>query len=170
MCAAINHVAERVKGRTLSSLVADWGKTWRHLVNDSQLRWIGPDKGAMHLAVGAVVNAVWDLLAKEAGKPLWRYVAEMSPAELVRCIDFRYLTDVLGPDERSAAKQALRSATVDVLVVGGGVVGCGAAQARTNTRSSRSRAVQRHGGLVLPASALESGLPLKLRELTRLCV
>jgi L-fuconate dehydratase len=72
------------------------------VTGDSQLRWIGPDKGAMHLATGAVVNAVWDLLAKEAGKPVWLYVAEMSPEQLVSIIDFRYLTDAITPDEALA--------------------------------------------------------------------
>ena len=102
VCSAITHVAERIRGRTLSSLVADWGKTWRHLVNDSQLRWIGPEKGVIHLALGAVVNAVWDLWAKVLGKPVWRIVADMSPEEFVRCIDFRYITDAITPDEAIA--------------------------------------------------------------------
>ncbi|KAI0025963.1 L-galactonate dehydratase [Xylariomycetidae sp. FL0641] len=106
VCAAINHVAERLQGRTLSSLVADWGKTWRHLVNDSQLRWIGPEKGVIHLALGAVVNAVWDLWAKQLGKPVWRIVAEMTPEELVRCIDFRYITDAVTPAEAVALLRA----------------------------------------------------------------
>ncbi|KAL1896156.1 L-galactonate dehydratase [Sporothrix stenoceras] len=109
VCAAINHVADRVKGRTLSSLVADWGATWRHLVNDSQLRWIGPEKGVIHLALGAVVNAIWDLWAKVLGKPVWRIVAEMSPEEFVRCIDFRYITDALTPAE---ALEILKTAEV----------------------------------------------------------
>lgn len=91
-----------MKGRTLSSLVADWGKTWRYLVNDSQLRWIGPEKGVIHLALGAVVNAAWDLWAKVLGKPVWRVVAEMSPEELVRCVDFRYITDAITPGEAVA--------------------------------------------------------------------
>lgn len=99
VCAAIKHVAARIQGRTLSSLVANWGQTWRHLVNDSQLRWIGPEKGVIHLALGAVVNAVWDLWAKSLNKPVWRVVAEMSPEELVRLIDFRYITDAVTPEE-----------------------------------------------------------------------
>lgn len=99
VCAAINHVAERLRGKTLSSLVENWGETWRYLVNDSQLRWIGPEKGVIHLALGAVVNAVWDLWAKTLGKPVWRIVADMSPEEFVRCIDFRYITDAITPDE-----------------------------------------------------------------------
>ncbi|KAF5662061.1 mandelate racemase [Fusarium heterosporum] len=102
VCAAINHVAERLQGRTLSSLVANWGETWRHLVNDSQLRWIGPEKGVIHLALGAVVNAVWDLWAKTLNKPVWRIVADMSPEEFVSCIDFRYITDAITPEEAIA--------------------------------------------------------------------
>lgn len=99
VCAAINHVADRLKGKTLSSLVSNWGQTWRYLVSDSQLRWIGPEKGVIHLALGAVVNAVWDLWAKVLGKPVWRIVADMTPEELVRCIDFRYITDAVTPEE-----------------------------------------------------------------------
>ena len=99
VCAAILEVAARVRGRTLDSLTADWGKTWRYLVSDSQLRWIGPEKGVIHLALGAVVNAIWDLWAKVLGKPVWRIVAEMSPEEFVRCIDFRYITDAVTPEE-----------------------------------------------------------------------
>lgn len=99
VCAAIPLLANRIVGRTLESLVEDWGKTWRHLVNDSQLRWIGPEKGVIHLALGAVVNAVWDLWGKVLGKPVWKVVADMSPEEIVRCIDFRYITDALTPEE-----------------------------------------------------------------------
>jgi L-galactonate dehydratase len=99
VCAAILEVADRVKGKTLESLVENWGKTWRYLVSDSQLRWIGPEKGVIHLALGAVVNAIWDLWAKVLGKPVWRIVADMSPEEFVRCIDFRYITDAVTPEE-----------------------------------------------------------------------
>ncbi|KIW06158.1 L-galactonate dehydratase [Verruconis gallopava] len=99
VCAAIALLANRIKGRTLESLVENWGKTWRHLVNDSQLRWIGPEKGVIHLALGAVVNALWDLWGKVLGKPVWRIVADMSPEEYVRCIDFRYITDAITPEE-----------------------------------------------------------------------
>jgi L-galactonate dehydratase len=102
VCAAIPLLANRIAGRTLESLVADWGKTWRHLVNDSQLRWIGPEKGVIHLALGAVVNALWDLWGKVLGKPVWKVVADMSPEEVVRCIDFRYITDALTPEEALA--------------------------------------------------------------------
>lgn len=92
-------MAERIKGRTLESLVENWGKTWRHLVNDSQLRWIGPEKGVIHLALGAVVNAIWDLWAKTLRKPVWRIVADMSPQQIVDLIDFRYITDAITPAE-----------------------------------------------------------------------
>src|SRR5690349_1871968 len=94
-CAAINAMRHLIVGRELDWIAADLGRFWRAITSDSQLRWIGPDKGAMHLATGAVVNAVWDLLAKVAGKPVWRYVADMSPEELVRAIDFRYITDCI---------------------------------------------------------------------------
>jgi len=75
------------------------GDLWRRLVHDSQLRWLGPEKGVMHMAIGAVVNALWDLAAKRAGKPLWRLLSDMSPEALVDLVDFRYLTDALTRDE-----------------------------------------------------------------------
>jgi len=105
-CAAITALRHLVVGLELDWIAADMGRFWRHVTSDSQLRWIGPDKGAMHLATGAVVNAVWDLWAKSAGKPVWRLVAEMSPEELVRCIDFRYLTDCLTRAEALALLRA----------------------------------------------------------------
>lgn len=98
-CAAIRAMEHLVVGLDLARVSADMGRFWRDMTSDSQLRWIGPDKGAIHLATGAVVNAVWDLWAKAEGKPLWKLVADMSPEELVRCIDFRYLTDCITPDE-----------------------------------------------------------------------
>lgn len=101
-CAAINAMKHLVVGAELGDILAHPGKFWRHLTGDSQLRWIGPDKGAMHLATGAVVNAVWDLLAKQAGKPVWRLVADMPAEEIADIIDYRYLTDVLTRDEAVA--------------------------------------------------------------------
>jgi len=98
-CAAINALAHLIVGRELAGITADMGQFWREFTSDSQLRWIGPDKGAIHLATGAVVNAVWDLWSKAAGKPLWQLVADMSPEELVCCIDFRYITDCITPQE-----------------------------------------------------------------------
>ena len=98
-CAAIEALRHLVVGLDLDWIRQDPGRFWRHLTGDSQLRWIGPDKGAIHLAAGAVVNAVWDLWAKEAGKPVWRLVADMSPEEIVGIVDFRYLTDAITPQE-----------------------------------------------------------------------
>jgi len=97
-CLAIEALAPLVVGRTLESFTADMAGFWRHITGDSQLRWIGPEKGAIHLATAAVVNAVWDLWAKVEGKPLWRLVADLTPEQFVGCIDFRYLTDVITPD------------------------------------------------------------------------
>jgi L-fuconate dehydratase len=101
-CAAIEAMRHLVVGLEMDKVTADMGAFWRHVTSDSQLRWIGPDKGAIHLATGAVVNAVWDIWAKMVGKPVWRLVADMSPEELVRCIDFRYITDCITPDEALA--------------------------------------------------------------------
>src|SRR3954451_8447138 len=75
------------------------GEIWRRLVHDSQLRWLGPEKGVMHMAISAVVNALWDLPAKRPDKPLWRLLSEMSPEALAALVDFRYLTDALTPEE-----------------------------------------------------------------------
>ncbi|MGW1721424.1 L-fuconate dehydratase [Streptomyces sp. NPDC002306] len=97
--AAIEALRGHVVGRDVAELCADPGSLNRDLVGDSQLRWLGPEKGVMHMAIGAVVNAVWDLAAKRAGKPLWRLLADADPAWLVRQIDFRYLTDALTPEE-----------------------------------------------------------------------
>lgn len=93
--AGIKSLEHLVVGRTLTSLVEDFGKTWRSITGDSQLRWIGPEKGVIHLAAAALINALWDLYAKAEEKPLWRLLCEMSPEQLVRCIDFRYISDVL---------------------------------------------------------------------------
>lgn len=98
-CAAIQALEGQIKGLDLEWITADMGRFWRHMTSDSQLRWIGPDKGAIHLATGAVVNAAWDLWAKQAGKPVWQLIADMSPEEFVRCVDFRYITDCITPDE-----------------------------------------------------------------------
>src|SRR5579862_9423818 len=103
--AAIEALAPHVVGATDEELVADLGGFWRRLVTDSQLRWLGPEKGAIHLATAAIVNAVWDLYAKVEGKPVWELVAGMTPEQIVGCIDFRYLSDALTPDE---ALQLLR--------------------------------------------------------------
>lgn len=101
-CMAIAAMRHLVVGSDLDAVRAHPGRYWRHLTGDSQLRWIGPDKGAMHMATGAVVNAVWDLLAKQAGKPVWCLVAELSPEQIADIVDYRYLTDVLTRDEAVA--------------------------------------------------------------------
>lgn len=103
--AAINALSDLVVGLDLDWITADMGRFWRHVTGDSQLRWIGPDKGAIHMAAGAVINAAWDLWGKAAGKPVWQLVADMSPEQIVRLIDFRYITDALTPDEALALLQ-----------------------------------------------------------------
>src|SRR5260221_2865650 len=114
--AAIEALAPPVVGATVEELVADLGGFWRRLVTDSQLRWIGPEKGVIHLATAALVNAVWDLYAKAEDKPLWELLVDMTPEQVVDCIDFRYITDVLTPDEalvilrQHAASKAERKA------------------------------------------------------------
>ena len=105
--AAIEAMRHLLVGLELDWIREDMGRCWRHITGDSQLRWIGPDKGAIHLATGAVVNAIWDLLALDAGKPVWLLVSEMSPEEIVKLVDFRYMTDVLNKDE---ALEILRAA------------------------------------------------------------
>ncbi|MGW3915595.1 enolase C-terminal domain-like protein [Streptomyces sp. NPDC005070] len=97
--AAIDALRGHVVGRSLDELCADPGSLSRDLVGDSQLRWLGPEKGVMHMAIGAVVNAVWDLAARRAHRPLWRLLAEAEPEWLVSQVDFRYLTDALTPGE-----------------------------------------------------------------------
>jgi L-fuconate dehydratase len=97
--AAIEALAPLVVGETLESFAEDMGAFWRRVTGDSQLRWVGPEKGVIHLATAAIVNAVWDLYAKAEGKPLWKLLVDMSPEELVRCVDFRYITDAITPDE-----------------------------------------------------------------------
>ena len=106
---AIEALIPLIQGRTLEEFAQDMAGFWRHITGDSQLRWIGPEKGAIHLATAAVVNAVWDLWAKIESKPLWRLLSEMTPEQVVACIDFRYLTDALTPDE---ALQLLRRSAI----------------------------------------------------------
>ena len=105
--AAINALRPLLVGLELDWMAEDMGRFWQHITGDSQLRWIGPDKGAIHMATGAVVNAVWDLLAKAAGKPVWQLVADMTPEEIVKIVDFSYITDVITPAE---ALELLRKA------------------------------------------------------------
>ena len=104
--AAVEALAHHVVGLTMEQVAADLAGFWRALVHDSQLRWLGPEKGVVHMAAAALVNAVWDLYAKVEGKPLWKLLADMTPEQLVACVDFRYIDDVLPPDR---ALRLLRS-------------------------------------------------------------
>ncbi|AJY49320.1 MULTISPECIES: L-fuconate dehydratase [Halomonadaceae] len=96
---ALQSLAPLIEGKTLSSITDNMGTFWREITGDSQLRWIGPDKGAIHLATAAIVNAVWDMWAKKEGKPVWKLLVDMTPEQLVHCLDFRFVTDALTPEE-----------------------------------------------------------------------
>jgi L-fuconate dehydratase len=91
-----------IVGLTLESIAADFAGFWHQLCNDSQLRWLGPEKGVVHMAAAAIVNAVWDLVAKHQGKPVWKLLADMSPQQIVDCIDFHHITDELTADDALA--------------------------------------------------------------------
>jgi L-fuconate dehydratase len=93
--AAIEALAPHVVGARVDDLIEDLGGLWKRLVTDSQLRWLGPEKGVIHLATAALVNAVWDLYAKLEGKPLWKLLADLTPEQIVSCVDFRYIEDAL---------------------------------------------------------------------------
>lgn len=147
-CQAIESLAPLVVGRTLESFTENLGGFWRHITGDSQLRWVGPEKGVIHLATAAVVNAVWDLYAKVEGKPLWRLLVDMTPEEIVRAIDFRYITDALTPDE---ALNLLR--------------------AKKKTKADRIELLEREGFPAYTTSAGWLGYDDdKLRELCRNCL
>jgi L-fuconate dehydratase len=104
--AAVEALAPLVTGRSMADITANMAGFWRDITSANQLRWVGPEKGVIHLATAAIVNAVWDLWAKVEKKPVWRLVAEMTPEQFVGLIDFRYLTDALTRDE---ALQILRA-------------------------------------------------------------
>jgi L-fuconate dehydratase len=101
-CAAVRALARHVEGHSVEEIAADQVAFWRSITADPQLRWLGPEKGVIHMAAGALVNAVWDLRARLAGKPMWRFLAEMPASELVAAVDFRHITDALTPDEALA--------------------------------------------------------------------
>ena len=105
--AAIDALAGHLAGREIEPLLDDMGGTFRAIIGDSQLRWLGPEKGVMHMAIGAVINALWDIKAKRAGLPLWQLLARMTPEEIVDLVDFRYLTNAL---TREDALEILRAA------------------------------------------------------------
>jgi L-fuconate dehydratase len=104
--AAIEALSPIVVGRDLAEITRDMAGFWREVTSASQLRWVGPEKGVIHLATAALVNAVWDLWAKVEGKPVWRLVADMTPEEFVDLIDFRYITDALTKEEALAILRA----------------------------------------------------------------
>jgi L-fuconate dehydratase len=107
--AAIQALAGHLVGTTVEHTLLDLGGFWRRLVADTQLRWLGPEKGVIHLATAALVNAFWDLYAKLEGKPLWKLLADLSPEELVACVDFRYIGDAITPDEALALLRRLQA-------------------------------------------------------------
>jgi L-fuconate dehydratase len=127
---AIESLAPKLVGRTLAGIRSDLAGFWRDMVGDSQMRWLGPEKGIVHLAAAALINAVWDLLAKEAGLPLWRYLADLSPDEIVAAIDFRHITDALPPER-----------ALDIL------------RARLPARAERIAALERDGHAAYTTSA-----------------
>ncbi len=142
--AAIQALAPLVTGLTLEQITADMAGFWRRLTGDSQLRWVGPEKGVLHLGTAALVNAVWDLYAKVEGKPLWQLLADMSSEELVSCIDFRYLTDALTPQD-----------ALDLL------------RANEPTRAARTAEIRRCGYPAYTTSAGWLGYPDE--KIARLC-
>src|SRR5579875_1586173 len=97
--AAIDALRPLVMGLDADDLLANLGEVSQLLTGDAQLRWLGPHKGAIHMAAGAVMNALWDMRARREKKPLWRLLSDLPPAELVGLVDFRYLKDALTPDE-----------------------------------------------------------------------
>ena len=108
-CEALRYLARYVTGRTLSSITDDFAAFSRQLTGDSQFRWLGPEKGVIHLATAALINAVWDLYARVENKPLWQLLAEMSPDRIVSLIDFHYIRDALRPDEALALLKQRRA-------------------------------------------------------------
>src|SRR4029077_12338945 len=100
--AAIEAFRHLVVGARLEDITADFGEFWHRLASESQLRWLGPEKGVIHLALAAIVNAIWDLYAKSERKPLWKLLADMTPKQLVSCVDFRHITDAITADEAVA--------------------------------------------------------------------
>jgi len=120
--AAIESLAHLVVGKCINNIVNDMCGFWKEITGDSQLRWLGPEKGVIHLSTGAIVNAVWDLYAKIEKKPLWLLIAEMTPEELVACVDFTYITDAITKEEALALlkeKAATKTERINHLQVNG---------------------------------------------------
>ncbi len=148
--AGIEAYAPLVVGRRLDEIEADPGRFWRELAGDSQLRWLGPDKGAVHLALAAVTNGVWDLLAKRAGQPLWRYLAELPAETLVGAVDFRHLRDAMGEQQaldllaaasagREARERELRSHGHPAYITSAGWLGYDDGKIRERCREALGR-------------------------------
>lgn len=117
-CKAIEAMEHLVVGKDLNDIKNDIAGFYDSLRSDSQLRWLGPEKGVIHMAVGGVMNAVWDMLARDAGKPIWRLLSDMEPEQFVECIDFRYITDALTKKEALEmvrANQASKAERVEYL-------------------------------------------------------
>jgi L-fuconate dehydratase len=110
LCVAAVHALEHhVIGRSLEAITADMRTFYRALTTDNQLRWLGPEKGILHMATGALLNAVWDLWARLEGKPLWKLLVDLTPGQLVSTVDFTYISDVITPEEAVALLQARRA-------------------------------------------------------------
>lgn len=107
--AAVHALTHHVLGRSVDDIVTDMRSLYRDLTVDKQLRWLGPEKGILHMATGALLNAVWDLWARREGKPMWKHLVDLSPEQLVSTIDFSYITDVLTPEEAVAMLRARRA-------------------------------------------------------------
>jgi L-fuconate dehydratase len=101
-CLAIEAICKPLFGKKMVDIISNFAGFWREVTGDSQIRWLGPEKGVVHLAAGAIINAVWDLYAKMEDKPLWKLLADMTPEQLVSCVDFTYITDVIKPEEAIA--------------------------------------------------------------------
>ncbi len=114
---ALEYLAQFVRGRRLSELTGDLRAFSQQLTGETQFRWLGPEKGVIHLACGALINAVWDLYAKAEGKPVWRLLAEMEPEQIVACIDFRYISDALTPEEALSILRQQRGGWKDRLAL-----------------------------------------------------
>jgi L-fuconate dehydratase len=145
--AAVESLAPFVLGRRLEAIQDDPAAFWLELVSDGQLRWVGPEKGVIHLATAAIVNAVWDLLAKRAGLPLWKYLAEMTPEQVVRAIPFRHITDALAPadaleilrrgqDGRAAREAELRASGYPAYTTSSGWLGYSDEKLRSLARAA----------------------------------
>ncbi|CAG2063706.1 unnamed protein product, partial [Timema podura] len=105
---AIKSMSRMVVGQNVKDIFSDFGVFWRKLTSESQLRWVGPEKGVVHLATAAIINALWDLWARLEHKPVWKLLVDLEPEVLVNCIDFRYISDVVTKEEAIEMLKAKR--------------------------------------------------------------